>query len=209
MAIDWSPTGEHAVSTAMKDNYVFVLVGFQIAPSFIMLRWKQFHYWSVQLLSCCLLTVCVYQCVYAYMFCHSYSLKIFQSNIYPTSSIAQPIACFFLLDALKCRNRMTYLCYPIRSLERKLQRPLLAKSRTLPSIPQSPTVSRVHHSDLIGGSPPRRKNPPAATSHLKACTLPPAGKAEFFFVVIVALGMCVPQNSRVWLCRIDCNCVIL
>ncbi|TKS89917.1 hypothetical protein D9C73_024046 [Collichthys lucidus] len=61
-----------------------------------------------------------------------------------------------------------------RSLERKLQRPLLAKSRTLPSIPQSPTVSRVHHSDLIGGSPPRRKNPPAATSHLKACTLPPA-----------------------------------
>nr|XP_046233629.1 uncharacterized protein LOC124052895 [Scatophagus argus] len=64
----------------------------------------------------------------------------------------------------------------IESLERKLQRPLLAKSRTLPSIPQSPTVSRVHHSDLIGGSPPLRKNPPAATSHPKACTLPPAGE---------------------------------
>ncbi|XP_049916701.1 ankyrin repeat and fibronectin type-III domain-containing protein 1 isoform X1 [Epinephelus moara] len=63
-----------------------------------------------------------------------------------------------------------------RSLERKLQRPILAKSRTLPSIPQSPTVSRVHHSDLIGGSPPRRKNLPAATSHPKACTLPPAGE---------------------------------
>ncbi|KAM6951317.1 ankyrin repeat and fibronectin type-III domain-containing protein 1 isoform 2-T2 [Aplochiton taeniatus] len=60
------------------------------------------------------------------------------------------------------------------SLERKLQRPLLAKSRTLPSIPQSPTVARVHHSDLLGGSPPRRKAL-ASTSHPKACTLPPAG----------------------------------
>nr|XP_019938403.1 PREDICTED: uncharacterized protein LOC109626711 [Paralichthys olivaceus] len=64
----------------------------------------------------------------------------------------------------------------IESLERKLQRPLLAKSRTLPSIPQSPTVSRVHHSDLIGGSPPRRKHLSTATSHPKACTLPPAGE---------------------------------
>ncbi|TDG98230.1 hypothetical protein EPR50_G00215070 [Perca flavescens] len=64
----------------------------------------------------------------------------------------------------------------IESLERKLQRPILAKSRTLPSIPQSPTISRVHHSDLIGGSPPRRKNPPPAASHPKACTLPPAGE---------------------------------
>lgn len=69
-----------------------------------------------------------------------------------------------------------HLCCLCRSLERKLQRPILAKSRTLPSIPQSPTVSRVHHSDLIGGSPPRMKNPPVATSHSKACTLPPAGK---------------------------------
>ncbi|XP_029954749.1 ankyrin repeat and fibronectin type-III domain-containing protein 1 [Salarias fasciatus] len=70
----------------------------------------------------------------------------------------------------------------IGSLERKLQRPLLAKSRTLPSIPQSPTVSRVHHSDLITGSPPRRKNAPASptaptsTSSSTACTLPPAGE---------------------------------
>ncbi|XP_078793470.1 ankyrin repeat and fibronectin type-III domain-containing protein 1 [Oryzias latipes] len=63
-----------------------------------------------------------------------------------------------------------------RSLERKLQRPILAKSRTLPSIPQSPTVSRVHHSDLIDGSPPRRKNPSSTSSHSKACTLPPAGE---------------------------------
>ncbi|KAK1882154.1 Basement membrane-specific heparan sulfate proteoglycan core protein [Dissostichus eleginoides] len=62
------------------------------------------------------------------------------------------------------------------SLERKLQRPILAKSRTLPSIPQSPTVSRVHRADLIGGSPPRRKNPPLDASHPKACTLPPAAE---------------------------------
>ncbi|KAF6734748.1 hypothetical protein FQA47_013438 [Oryzias melastigma] len=54
--------------------------------------------------------------------------------------------------------------------------PILAKSRTLPSIPQSPTVSRVHHSDLIDGSPPRRKNPSSTSSHSKACTLPPAGE---------------------------------
>ncbi|XP_029102352.1 ankyrin repeat and fibronectin type-III domain-containing protein 1 [Scleropages formosus] len=64
----------------------------------------------------------------------------------------------------------------IGSLERKLQRPLLAKSRTLPSIPQSPTVSRVHRSDLVSGSPSRRK-PLFSTNHPKACTLPPAGEA--------------------------------
>ncbi|KAJ7984527.1 hypothetical protein DPEC_G00355730 [Dallia pectoralis] len=62
----------------------------------------------------------------------------------------------------------------IGSLERKLQRPLLAKSRTLPSIPQSPTVARVHHKDLIGGSPPRRKT--LASTSLQPCTLPPAGE---------------------------------
>ncbi|XP_069011849.1 ankyrin repeat and fibronectin type-III domain-containing protein 1 isoform X1 [Embiotoca jacksoni] len=76
------------------------------------------------------------------------------------------------------RRSGSYCCTvaEARSLERKLQRPLLAKSRTLPSIPQSPTVSRVHHSDLIGGSPPRLKNPPTTTSPSKACTLPPAGE---------------------------------
>ncbi|KAG7507556.1 hypothetical protein JOB18_037713 [Solea senegalensis] len=63
----------------------------------------------------------------------------------------------------------------IKSLERKLQRPLLAKSRTLPSIPQSPTVSRVN-SYVIGGSPPCRKSSPTETNHPKACTLPPAGE---------------------------------
>ncbi|XP_056153692.1 ankyrin repeat and fibronectin type-III domain-containing protein 1 isoform X2 [Lampris incognitus] len=67
----------------------------------------------------------------------------------------------------------------LESLERKLQRPLLAKSRTLPSIPQSPTVSRVHHADLIDGSPPSRKSPSisnTAANHPKACTLPPEGE---------------------------------
>ncbi|XP_037134366.1 uncharacterized protein LOC119138444 isoform X1 [Syngnathus acus] len=75
------------------------------------------------------------------------------------------------------RRSGSYCCTvaEARSLERKLQRPILAKSRTLPSIPQSPHVSRVHHSDLIGGSPPRRKNPPT-TSSPKACTLPPEGE---------------------------------
>ncbi|XP_076154939.1 ankyrin repeat and fibronectin type-III domain-containing protein 1, partial [Alosa pseudoharengus] len=58
----------------------------------------------------------------------------------------------------------------IGSLERKLQRPLLAKSRTLPSIPQSPTVARV-----IGESPPRRRLP-SSPGHSKACTLPSPGE---------------------------------
>ncbi|KAG5832358.1 hypothetical protein ANANG_G00290340 [Anguilla anguilla] len=39
-----------------------------------------------------------------------------------------------------------------RSLEKKLQRPLLAKSRTLPSIPQSPMANRMNRSDLVDGS---------------------------------------------------------
>ncbi|XP_019738873.1 ankyrin repeat and fibronectin type-III domain-containing protein 1, partial [Hippocampus comes] len=75
------------------------------------------------------------------------------------------------------RRSGSYCCTvaEARSLERKLQRPTLAKSRTLPSIPQSPRVSRVHRSDLVGGSPPRRKNPPAAGGP-KARTLPPAGE---------------------------------
>lgn len=83
---------------------------------------------------------------------------------------------FFLVPQNSWNGLCNYLLCQNRSLERKLQRPLLAKSRTLPSIPQSPTVSRVHQSDLIGGSPLRRKTQPATTSNLKACTLPPAGK---------------------------------
>ncbi|XP_028845855.1 ankyrin repeat and fibronectin type-III domain-containing protein 1 isoform X2 [Denticeps clupeoides] len=55
------------------------------------------------------------------------------------------------------------------SLERRLQRPVLAKSLTLPSIPQSPTVARV-----IGESVPCRQLP-SRPDQSKACTLPPAG----------------------------------
>ncbi|KAL0984354.1 hypothetical protein UPYG_G00140370 [Umbra pygmaea] len=75
------------------------------------------------------------------------------------------------------RRSGSYCCTvaEARSLERKLQRPLLAKSRTLPSIPQSPTVARVHHSDLIGGSPPRKMLASTSPSH-QPSTLPPAGE---------------------------------
>ncbi|CAL8308546.1 unnamed protein product [Boreogadus saida] len=62
----------------------------------------------------------------------------------------------------------------LESLERTLQRPLLAKSRTLPSIPQSPAAARVHRSNLIGGSPPGRTILPSISHQPKACTLPPA-----------------------------------
>ncbi|KAF5884380.1 ankyrin repeat and fibronectin type-III domain-containing protein 1-like isoform X1, partial [Clarias magur] len=63
----------------------------------------------------------------------------------------------------------------IGSLERRLQRPLLSKSRTLPSIPQSPLVSRVHqNAQLVGRSEPQLASSP---THLSACTLPPADYA--------------------------------
>ncbi|KAJ8347212.1 hypothetical protein SKAU_G00286130 [Synaphobranchus kaupii] len=63
-----------------------------------------------------------------------------------------------------------------RSLEKKLQRPLLAKSRTLPSIPQSPTANRMHRSDLVGGSQahaPFRFKPSLDTSLPMVPALPP------------------------------------
>ncbi|CAB1443945.1 unnamed protein product [Pleuronectes platessa] len=63
-----------------------------------------------------------------------------------------------------------------RSLERNCRDPYWRSPAPFPASPSHPTVSRVHHSDLIGGSPPRRKNPLASTSHPKACTLPPAGE---------------------------------
>ncbi|KAF0025342.1 hypothetical protein F2P81_022223 [Scophthalmus maximus] len=98
-------------------------------------------------------------------------------------ALASPLACDSLsreeLRVGRSSRRSGSYCCTVaeaRSLERKLQRPILAKSRTLPSIPQSPTVSRVHHSDLIGGSPPRRRNPSTGSSQAKACTLPPAGE---------------------------------
>ncbi|XP_027009904.2 ankyrin repeat and fibronectin type-III domain-containing protein 1 isoform X3 [Tachysurus fulvidraco] len=65
----------------------------------------------------------------------------------------------------------------IELLERRLQRPLLAKSRTLPSIPQSPIVGRVNqNSQLDGGSEPCSQLSSSPT-HFSACTLPPADYA--------------------------------
>lgn len=91
---------------------------------------------------------------------------------------------------------MQFTCtlFPHRSLERKLQRPLLAKSRTLPSIPQSPTVSRVHPSDLISGSSPCRSKLPTPTSHPKACTLPPAGKNMKNLTTVVILLLMLSED---------------
>ncbi|XP_041133819.1 ankyrin repeat and fibronectin type-III domain-containing protein 1-like isoform X1 [Polyodon spathula] len=79
------------------------------------------------------------------------------------------------------RRSGSYCCTisEARSLERKLQRPLLAKSRTLPSIPQSPIFSRVHHSDLLSSSQelaPSLRIPLSSSNPRKGCTLPSAGE---------------------------------
>lgn len=125
---------------------------------------------------------------------NSYSLIAERGKLWPESGKAFA-ACFYQCKCDWCKQETQTLCEhhlqanlhtdqnrfisflcPNRSLERKLQRPRLAKSRTLPSIPQSPTVSRVHQSDLIGGSPPHRTKLPSSPGHPKACTLPSAGK---------------------------------
>ncbi|RMC17913.1 hypothetical protein DUI87_05582 [Hirundo rustica rustica] len=68
-----------------------------------------------------------------------------------------------------------------RSLDRKLQRPLLGKSRTLPSIPQSPVLSRLPplepaaYRDEMPEQKPYKK--PSAPEHQKGCTVPSAGEA--------------------------------
>ncbi|XP_030140284.4 ankyrin repeat and fibronectin type-III domain-containing protein 1 isoform X3 [Taeniopygia guttata] len=68
-----------------------------------------------------------------------------------------------------------------RSLDRKLQRPLLGKSRTLPSIPQSPVLSRLAplppaaYRDEMPEQKPYKK--PSASEHQKGCTVPSAGEA--------------------------------
>ncbi|MGH0135156.1 UNVERIFIED_CONTAM: hypothetical protein FKN15_043428 [Acipenser sinensis] len=76
-------------------------------------------------------------------------------------------------------STVSVFLFCFRSLERKLQRPLLAKSRTLPSIPQSPTFSRVHHSNLLSSSQelaPSLRVPRSSSNHRKGCTLPSAGE---------------------------------
>ncbi|RXN02234.1 ankyrin repeat and fibronectin type-III domain-containing 1-like protein [Labeo rohita] len=74
------------------------------------------------------------------------------------------------------RRSGSYCCTvaEARSLERRLQRPLLAKSRTLPSIPQSPAAVRVQQSENICERQ-QRPRVPSSPGGLEACTLPPAG----------------------------------
>ncbi|XP_071880144.1 ankyrin repeat and fibronectin type-III domain-containing protein 1 isoform X4 [Anas platyrhynchos] len=67
------------------------------------------------------------------------------------------------------------------SLDRKLQRPLLGKSRTLPSIPQSPVLSRL---PLLDSTAYREEMPEqksykkhSASDGQKGCTVPSAGEA--------------------------------
>ncbi|XP_030906121.2 ankyrin repeat and fibronectin type-III domain-containing protein 1-like isoform X1 [Melopsittacus undulatus] len=68
-----------------------------------------------------------------------------------------------------------------RSLDRKLQRPLLGKSRTLPSIPQSPVLSRlplldpaVYREEMPEQKPYKKHSTPDPQ---KGCTVPSAGEA--------------------------------
>ncbi|XP_051543366.1 ankyrin repeat and fibronectin type-III domain-containing protein 1 isoform X2 [Myxocyprinus asiaticus] len=63
----------------------------------------------------------------------------------------------------------------MESLERRLQRPVLAKSRTLPSIPQSPSVVRMQPSENVSDCE-RHPRLPSSPGGLEACTLPPAGE---------------------------------
>ncbi|KAM6054346.1 ankyrin repeat and fibronectin type-III domain-containing protein 1-like isoform 2-T3 [Chlamydotis macqueenii] len=67
------------------------------------------------------------------------------------------------------------------SLDRKLQRPLLGKSRTLPSIPQSPVLSRI---PLLDSAAYREEMPEqkpykkaSASDRQKGCTVPSTGEA--------------------------------
>ncbi|KAM9015946.1 ankyrin repeat and fibronectin type-III domain-containing protein 1-like isoform 1-T1 [Ara ararauna] len=68
-----------------------------------------------------------------------------------------------------------------RSLDRKLQRPLLGKSRTLPSIPQSPVLSRLPFLDpaVYREEMPEQKlyKKHSGPDPQKGCTVPSAGEA--------------------------------
>ncbi|XP_031451243.1 uncharacterized protein LOC116230308 [Phasianus colchicus] len=70
---------------------------------------------------------------------------------------------------------------PCRSLDRKLQRPLLGKSRTLPSIPQSPVLSRIPLLDSAAFREAMPEQKPyqkhSAPDGQKGCTVPSAGDA--------------------------------
>lgn len=85
-------------------------------------------------------------------------------------------------------------CLYSRLLERRLQRPLLAKSRTLPSIPQSPAAIRVQQSENVCERQ-HRPRVPSSPGGLEACTLPPAGIACVFVFIYVYLN-CTPMLSK-------------
>ncbi|KAG1944500.1 ankyrin repeat and fibronectin type-III domain-containing protein [Pimephales promelas] len=82
-----------------------------------------------------------------------------------------------LITRRDARRSGSYCCTvaEARSLERRLQRPLLAKSRTLPSIPQSPAAIRVQQSENVCERQ-HRPRVPSSPGGLEACTLPPAGE---------------------------------
>lgn len=84
------------------------------------------------------------------------------------------------LKAVSCAlwQPLKHRVCPRRSLDRKLQRPLLGKSRTLPSIPQSPLLSRLAPPEPYRDEMPEQKpyKPPSASEHQKGCTVPSAGE---------------------------------
>ncbi|KAA0705063.1 hypothetical protein E1301_Tti017848 [Triplophysa tibetana] len=82
-----------------------------------------------------------------------------------------------LMARRDARRSGSYCCTvaEARSLERRLQRPILAKSRTLPSIPQSPAAIRGHHSANVCVQQQRARLP-SSPGPVEACTLPSAGE---------------------------------
>ncbi|KAK9393240.1 ankyrin repeat and fibronectin type-III domain-containing protein 1-like [Crotalus adamanteus] len=89
----------------------------------------------------------------------------------------------FRSDRRNSRRSGSYCCNltECRSLDRKSQRPLLGKSRTLPSIPQSPVISRVPFLDskLYRKEMPEQKQirNHSAPDCQKGCTVPSTGEA--------------------------------
>ncbi|XP_062999407.1 ankyrin repeat and fibronectin type-III domain-containing protein 1-like isoform X1 [Elgaria multicarinata webbii] len=89
----------------------------------------------------------------------------------------------FRSDRRSNRRSGSYCCSitECRSLDRKPQRPVLGKSRTLPSIPQSPVISRIPllDSKLYRKDMPEQKQyrNHSAPDCQKGCTVPSTGEA--------------------------------
>ncbi|XP_061455356.1 ankyrin repeat and fibronectin type-III domain-containing protein 1-like isoform X2 [Rhineura floridana] len=97
----------------------------------------------------------------------------------------------FRSDRRSSRRSGSYCCSitECRSLDRKPQRPVLGKSRTLPSIPQSPIISRVPLLD----SKLYRKDMPEQ-KHYRNHSAPDCQK-----------GCTVPSTGEVWQLEDDCT----